>query len=62
MVQIMDVTGKLWWIKRSKCGHYYSKTERGKIFKRCKFTSIATVMGWSVDKAWRDKQLSQLRK
>lgn len=46
MKKIVDVRGKIWFVKRSKCRHYQASQD-GKRFIRCKLASIATVLGFS---------------
>lgn len=46
MKKIVDVRGKIWFVKRTKCCHYQASTD-GKRFVRCKIASIATVLGLS---------------
>lgn len=46
-IKIIDMRGRRWIIKRSKCGHYYAMHQGAQTFTRCLSASIGIVMGLS---------------
>jgi len=47
MIKIIDVRGKVWWIRRTKHRHYEA-SQNGLNFVRCSVKSIAIVFGDTV--------------